>query len=236
MKTRILILLFLLVSCKELPAPATQSNVESAGTACADIESQMSTLLAATNTQDNLPYTYVIERLSDNRRYVYSKAGVDADTVYESASTSKFVTGVIILRAVENGDLSLTDNPQTYIGTWPIGNTDSLYPMTLSHLLSFRSGLVTEPPCINIGFSNFSTCVNTMGSTNDQGVLIPGNEFYYSGNHLQVAGQMAVNAKSMANWQDVFAEFQTQTGLFPTSTYDLPSATNPRLAGGMQWR
>ena len=34
----------------------------------------------------------------------------------------------------------------------------------------------------------------------------------------------------------MFTEFQSQTGLFSTGSYDLPSASNPRLAGGMHWR
>jgi hypothetical protein len=44
---------------------------------------------------------------------------------------------------------------------------------------------------------------------------------------------MAIRAAEAADWQAVWAGFQERTGLFPTSTYDLPSAENPRLAGGM---
>ena len=64
---------------------------------------------------------------------------------------------------------------------------------------------------------------------------MPGQEFYYASTHLQVAGLMAIKARGVASWQDVFTEFKTQTGLFATSTYELPSASNPRLAGGMLW-
>ena len=46
---------------------------------------------------------------------------------------------------------------------------------------------------------------------------------------------MAVKARGLGTWQDVFSEFKSQTGLFANSTYDLPSSTNPRLAGGMRW-
>ena len=48
---------------------------------------------------------------------------------------------------------------------------------------------------------------------------------------------MAVKARGVPidTWQDLFTEFKVQTGLFPTATYDLPSASNPRLAGGMHW-
>lgn len=36
-----------------------------------------------------------------------------------------------------------------------------------------------------------------------------------------------------ARWQAVFAEFQSQTGLFSASSYGYPSSSNPTLAYGM---
>jgi CubicO group peptidase (beta-lactamase class C family) len=41
-------------------------------------------------------------------------------TSYESASTSKLVTAVIILRLVEQGYIKLTYRPQDWIPIWPI--------------------------------------------------------------------------------------------------------------------
>jgi hypothetical protein len=46
---------------------------------------------------------------------------------------------------------------------------------------------------------------------------------------------MAIHASGAGSWGALFADWKARTGLFPTSTYDLPSATNPRLAGGMHW-
>lgn len=148
------------------------------------------------------------------------------------------VSGVIILRAVDNGFLALTNKPQDLITTapiWPIVNTDPLYSITLSHLLSFTSGLTTEPACQNLGAANFFNCINSIATANAGGIVIPGNEFNYGSNHLQVAGLMAIKAKAMTTWQDIFSEFKTATGLFTNSSYNLPSSTNPRLAGGMHW-
>jgi CubicO group peptidase (beta-lactamase class C family) len=229
---------FILAGCKGSSTPTQSSPTTTDTSTCAAIETRLSSLLDTVEATDNLPYTYLIERLSDGKQFSYSKAGSTVDTTYESASTSKMISAAIILRAVENGDLSLTTRPQDKITTtpiWPIINSDSLYPMTLTNLLSFTSGLITEPFCINSGIGNFNNCTNTIATTNSGGVLVPGNEFYYSGTHLQVAGRMVISAKLMSTWQDVFSEFKTQTGLFPTSTYDLPSSTNPRLAGGMHW-
>lgn len=46
---------------------------------------------------------------------------------------------------------------------------------------------------------------------------------------------MAVKASGLNDWSAVFNSFKTDTNLFTNSTYDLPSSTNPRLAGGMHW-
>ena len=206
-----------------------------AGPSCsvAQLEGAMDSTLAQTSS--DVDFSFSVER-QDGRRYSYNRGGSTLLTSYESASTSKMVSAVIILRLVEQGYLRLTDKPQERISGWPItSSSNSLYNMTLEHLLSFTSGLTIEPLCLNSGAAIFDTCVNTIATTNAGNGMTPGQEFYYASTHLQVAGLMAIKARGVATWQDVFTEFKTQTGLFPTATYDLPSATNPRLAGGMHW-
>lgn len=111
--------------------------------------------------------------------------------------------------------------------------------MTLEQLLSFTSGLTDEPSfllsCLNHPNDDFEACVISLATFNANNGRIPGQQFYYSSTHLQVAGLMAVKARGVATWQDLFTEFKAQTGLFTNSAYDLPSSTNPRLAGGMHW-
>jgi len=101
-------------------------------------------------------------------------------------------------------------------------------------LLSFTSGLANEPRCINLGGSDFETCVANIATRNNDSTT-PGEEFYYSGSHLQVAGLMAIKASGLLSWQDVFEQFQSETGLLSSARYDLPSSGNPRLGGGMHW-
>ena len=116
--------------------------------------------------------------------------------------------------------------------------------MTLRNLLSFTSGLTTEPLCINAALPNgsFTGCITAIASANIGNGKVPGAEFWYSSNHLQVAGMMAIAARNAAlgistsTWQDLVSDFKTKTGLFAHSQYDLPSLTNPRLAGGMTWQ
>jgi len=197
------------------------------------LEADMDSVLAQTASE--VDFSFALER-QDGRRYNFNRGISTLQTSYESASTSKLVSAVIILRLVEQGYLNLTDRPQDRISSWPIGSGDSLYNLTLAQLLSFTSGLMDGPLCLDIGASNFETCVINIANANAGNGITPGEEFYYANAHLQVAGLMAIKARGVATWQDVFAEFKTQTGLFPTATYDLPSATNPRLAGGMHWR
>jgi len=196
------------------------------------LEADMDAVLALTASE--VDFSFALER-QDGRRYNFNRGTSTLQTSYESASTSKMVTAVIVLRLVEHGYLNLTDRPQDWIGGWPIGSGDSLYSLTLAQLLSFTSGLTDGPLCLDIGAANFETCVTNIATANAGNGITPGQEFYYSNAHLQVAGLMAIKARGVTTWQDVFAEFKTQTGLFATATYDLPSATNPRLAGGMHW-
>ena len=210
----------------------TTSTSPSNSCSVTQLESEMNSQFAQLVTDTD--FSFGVER-DDGRRYVYQRGSSRMQTVYESASTSKLVSAVIILRLVEQGYLKLDDKPQDRIATWPIAPTSPLATMNLANLLSFTSGLTDEPLCVNAGFMNFESCVNTIANVNANNQIVPGSEFYYASTHLQVAGLMAVKARGVASWQDIFNEFKQQTGLFKMASYDLPSSSNPRLAGGMHW-
>jgi len=179
-------------------------------------------------------FSFSVKR-PDGRQYVYNRGTSTLQTSYSSASTSKLVSAVIIMRLVEQGRLSLANKPQDLIGTWPIGGGEPLFNTTLTQLLSFTSGLTIEPSCLDDGTFEYETCVTAIGTANSGNGITPGQQFFYASTHLQVAGLMAIKAKSAATWQDVFSEFRQQTNLFPTASYDIPSSNNPTLAGGMHW-
>ncbi len=172
----------------------------------------------------------------DGSRFYYSRGNVHDKTEFESASTSKWVTAAVILQLVDAGVLQLNDNPQQYISSWPSVSTDPRSQIQLRHLLSFTSGLTAEPVCINLANADFAQCVDKIAEQNQNNGKVPGKEFYYSSTHLQVAGLMAIKASGSKDWTDLFNKFKLQTNLFKQSRYDLPSATNPRLAGGMHWQ
>ncbi len=226
-------LLLTILSCsKEAdPAPEVDKVLRSACTT-EDLESQMNKTLSALVTDTD--FSLSVER-SDGRKYTFNKGAVTQATKLESASTSKLVTTVILLRLVDQGVLQLSDKPQTYITSWPVPVSDPLYNINLSQLLNFTSGLENEALCLNAGAFNFENCVINTANINIGNGAAPGAKFYYSGSHLQVAGLMAIKAKNVSSWQDIFTAFKNETGLFSTSAYDLPSSSNPRLAGGMHW-
>jgi len=197
-----------------------------------DIENTLdSVLLGSASPVD---FSFSVKR-QDGRQYVYNRGASTLQTTYPSASTSKLVSAVIIMRLVEQGRLSLANKPQDLIGTWPIGAGDPLSNMTLTQLLSFTSGLTIEPSCLDDGTSDYEACVTTIGTANGGNGVTPGQQFFYASTHLQVAGLMAIKARAAASWQDVFSEFKQQTNLFPNASYDAPSSINPSLAGGMHW-
>jgi CubicO group peptidase (beta-lactamase class C family) len=174
-------------------------------------------------------------RTQSGRDFNYNRGASTGQTLYESASTSKWVAALAILRLVDTGVLSLSDNPQDHIPFWSADGGSPISDITLEQLLSFTSGLKEEALCQNLGIANFENCVSTLYDNNLAMPVTPGTEYHYGPVHLQVAGLMAVKAAGKASWGEVFADFQIATGLFPSGAFDLPSAGNPRLAGGMHW-
>lgn len=211
----------------------------------AQIESDIKNALAVYDTDADFSLKVVSQ---DNRVFEFNRGTATQSKMYESASSSKWVTATIILHYMQSSTntssakpLTLDSKPQEFISNWPILATDSLYNMTLRDLMSFTSGFTEEANCLNSPTANFENCVITMAAANAGNGYSPGQTYFYSGVHLQVAGLMAIKARDFAKglttttWQNIFSDFKAATGTFLNSSYDLPSATNPRLAGGMHW-
>ncbi len=173
-------------------------------------------------------FTLMLES-NDGRTLEYSAGGSTPDLAYESASTSKWVAAAVILEAVDRGFLTLNTTANALLPFW----TETT--VTLRHLLSFTSGLNDTAGCTNLPNINFATCVEQIYTNVWPTSAAAGAEFNYNQSHLQVAGLMAINASGAASWADLFSGFRTRTALFPNSSFNLPSLTNPRLAGGMTW-
>ena len=176
----------------------------------------------------NPNFTLLLETY-DGRTFSYTHGNSSSATRLESASTSKWVTAVVLMDLVDRGALTLDSKAHDLLPFW-VENT-----VTLRHLLSFRSGFDKEPLCLNSPIANFSTCAEAIYDANKTTATTAGAQFQYASSHMQVAGLMAMKATNASGWTQLFSEFKARTGLFPSGTYDLPSANNPRLAGGMHW-
>lgn len=220
-------------------------------TQLADMENDILATLATVSTDADFSFAIDTE---DGRSLRYDRGASTMTSVYQSASTSKWVAATIILSFMESSAnqnsskrLTLNSHPQDFLNStiWPISPSDPLYNMTLRQLLSFTSGMTHQAECVHEGGTgatmDFFDCITEIANDNKDLGLIPGALFDYNSDHLQVAGAMAIKARDVAlgvsnsDWQDLFNEFKTKTGLFANSTFRAPSPKNPRLAGGMQW-
>lgn len=219
------------------PMPDAGTAEDAGGAGCspaelAALEAEMAATLddAITNPDisSNPDFALLLES-EGGRRFTHVHGVVTPTTELESASTSKWVTAVVILELVDRGVLSLDTGAHELLPFW----TET--EVQLRHLLSFTSGFADDPRCVNSPTADFAACVQETFDSNVATATLPGSVYQYGSGHLQIAGLMAVRAAGAADWAEVFEAFKARTGLFATGRYDLPSLTNPRLAGGMTW-
>ena len=219
----------LFVGCKEgTPEDDDSGSIDinsSCDTQLQTLESNLHVTLDAIDT--DTPYSLLISR-EDGRSFTHSMGDFTPERLYKSASTAKMVAAVVILDVVAQGSLSLEDRVTQYIDFWP--TTGEVSTITLRELLSFQSGLNTDPLCYNFGGYDFEKCVQNILTKNK---TITKNQFYYGPNHLQVAALMAIKAAKASSWEELFNAFKAKFNLFKNSSFNLPSTTNPRIAGGM---
>ena len=76
----------------------------------------------------------------DGIQFTHSKGDLNTSSIVPIASASKWLSAMILMRLVEEGVLSLSDNPQDYLSFWTESSDDARSRITLAHLLSFTSG------------------------------------------------------------------------------------------------
>ena len=155
-----------------------------------------------------------------------------ADRRVAIASASKMISGVVLLRLVDRGYLSLDSTTGEVLG-WS-GPQASI---TLRHLLSFTSGLPANNSCTSRPGISLADCVAVISQLDLNAA--PGTRFDYGSVHLHVAARMA--EVSVGNsWNAIFAAELIQPLGLPADLryYTFPvqkiGTDNPLIAGGLQ--
>ena len=214
----------LLVACesprtRRLEASSSNSNADWDTVIAAIDSSQLDNLTVLVGTQEGIVFSY-------------SKGRSTADTVYELASSSKWLSAAAIMQLVEQDVLSLDDHPQDHIPWWTDDPNDARSQVTLQHLLSFTSGFTGRVFTVNCaGDPNVTLeeCAKVMYA--EQFEFAPGEAYYYSNTHLHIAAVMAEYATDQP-FATIFEEQLAQPLDLQDTALLHPSVQNPRPAGG----
>ena len=148
------------------------------------------------------------------------------------ASSSKLVSGLTILRLVDQGFLTLDSTTGAVLG-W----TGPQASISLRQLLSFTSGLPAEADCTSQLLITLADCVDSISTM--ALVAAPGTRFDYGSTHLQVAARMA-EVVTGESWAKIFeTQLKAPLGLGPDMLYytaprQAVGTSNPLIAGGLR--
>jgi len=167
-----------------------------------------------------------------NKRFEKMYGDFAPDRRIAVASASKLVSGLTILRLVDQGFLTLDSTTGAVLG-W----TGPQAAITLRQLLSFTSGLPPEAPCTLLPNLTLAECVDAISEMDL--VAAPGTRFDYGSTHLQVAARMA-EVVTGQGWASVFAtQLEAPLGLgadmmYYTAPRQGLGTSNPLIAGGLR--
>jgi uncharacterized protein (TIGR03437 family) len=142
------------------------------------------------------------------------------------ASASKWWSGALILKLVEEGKLSLDDTVRKHLPSYtgPLGNA------TIRQLFAHTSGLGREDSsCIFNFLTNLTNCVNDIA--NRTLVATPGAEFHYANTSMHIGGRI-IEVVTGQSFVDAFRERFGGPLRMPTTQDWLTRNSNPIVAGG----
>lgn len=148
-------------------------------------------------------------------------------TAVPIASATKWISGAVVMAAVDEGKLPLDDRA----GKWlPEFNTGAKAAITVRQLFSHTSGLPGgDGGCLGDIRTTLAACAQQIAGY----PLIhpPGEAFYYGGNSMQVAGRI-VEVATGVSFTTYYRQKIAGPLEFSNCTYN--SETNPRIAGGLE--
>lgn len=118
------------------------------------------------------------------------KVPASAATVYRAGSVAALLTDVAVMRLVERGTLKLDAPVRTYLPSFNPRNPFGT-PITLSDLMTHRSGLVREPPRGHYFDTDAKGQADCVASLNDTTLVAkPGTVVKYSHAGIAVLGEV----------------------------------------------
>ena len=147
------------------------------------------------------------------------------DQVIPIASASKWLSGALIMRLVDEGKLSLDDPVSKYLPDF----TEAKAGITIRQLFSHTSGLPPEAGCRNNKQTTLERCAGEIARMAPRAT--PGEQFFYGGVSMHVAGRIAEVATGQA-WNNLFVEkIAAPLGMERTDFFAYGPTDNPRPAG-----
>lgn len=165
---------------------------------------------------------------------VYSRSfGAFTNQTYAAvASSSKMVSGTVLLQLVDKGVLSLDTRTKDLLrdrnGLPWSGNMGEI---RLRDLLSFTSGISGDVPASEPATITLDEAVTRIYENQRTTASAPGSYFYYGSTHLRIAARMAEVATGKS-WRQLFDEnLRVPLGWGALSTFG--GGTNPNPAGSL---
>ena len=158
---------------------------------------------------------------------IYREAygGYDLERVLPIASSTKWMSGAVVMSLVDEGKLSLDDPVSKFLPAFA-GDKAGI---TVRQLFSHTSGLPAEAQCRNNKRTSLEQCANEIASMRLHAQ--PGAKFFYGGVSMHVGGRL-VEIVDGKPWNDVFLErIATPLQLSKTDYYAYGQTENPRPAG-----
>ncbi len=165
---------------------------------------------------------------AEGELFRYEKGTFSANAIHPIASASKWLTSASILSLIEQGVMTLDDQPQDYLSYWTTDPTDPRSRITLAQLLSFTAGfhrMPAETGCIGDETYTLQNCVAELYL--DGVDAEPGTTYFYGPVHMQVAAAMAEVATGQPWREIVHLTIATPLGLSSTGF----AGDNPRASG-----
>jgi CubicO group peptidase (beta-lactamase class C family) len=136
-------------------------------------------------------------------RDVERKLPVTPETLFAVGSTSKAFTAATVLMSADEGKLALTDSPKKYLPYFKLHDPDADSKITISDLLSHRSGLDRTDLVWYTGKLKSEQIIRAAGTAKPTAKL--GEKFQYQNVMFLTAGEIVGKVQGMA-WSDFVAK------------------------------